>query len=1107
MKTPDADQIKAIHSLTNTVVTAGAGSGKTTVLAERFLHLLRTQGVSIDQVLALTFTNKAAAEMYERIYRSLLDSPEAELRAPLLDFHKAQISTIDSFSAQVARAAASRFGLPPDFTIDEEAVGKLAEDTALEFYLAHSFRLGVERLVGKFGLNGFCAGVLGRIALEYLSLAEEADFPGLLARQYAFLEEALPTHLEAYEAACASLLDEDFQTYKTIIENRGALGRAGELPGLAAAGRWEEAVALVGTVKLVKPGGRASETAVRLKEAIDAAKREAAVLGELFLAFAERGVRADIHDLLAAFQKAFHDKKRAAGLVSFTDVARMAVAALRDNRPLREHYKARFRFIMIDEFQDNNHLQKELLFLLAEKRSLSLDRVPSPAELEPDKLFFVGDEKQSIYGFRGAEVDVFKALKREIAAQGGAVVTLSRNYRSRPGLIDFFNRLFTRVMEDPADDFEAEFEALTPALPPGRNPPEITLFYRRSDESGDEDDEGSEFDDAESEAFAVAAYIRDTVESGSLPLETAEGGRPAGYADFALLLRSTGNQIVFERMFRHVGVPYVTQNVRSLFMEPPVNDIYALLQCALHSGDRAAYAALLRSPFVGLSDAGLLAALYAGTGPFDPVPGLSPEDEAAFSRGGEGWERIRGLIDRKPVSRLVFFAWYELGYRYFILRNPSAAMYLEYYDYLYALALRADQAGQTLEEFLAWIRANLGQYEKLEEIELTQAGRAGVKIMTIHKAKGLQFPIVVAANLGNRGRNRERRAAVLFSRRFGPVVNLGQASYLAEQSEDEEKRRELAELKRLLYVGLTRAEQHLVLSGVHTRNNLTAERAHLTMIFNALGLTPDELAPFAGPGYGARVLPIPDLDRSAFAKRGLRGAARDLCALEKSYRAAVRPAPRVRRSEYTVTELNDLYRRTFPEGEYEERALALPDLEADKRLKTDEARARWGTLAHRVMHDKLLGRYSEALLPISLRSGFEEGAFAALCAEAERLADGFLASPWGKRWAGAAERETEFPFLFRYPHPKGDYFIRGAVDLFFTEGNRAYLLDFKTDRSLNPLEYEVQLGIYRAALTALLRRPVSAALYSLRNGSTVDLPDGFDLHNVFDRIENSNSPI
>jgi ATP-dependent exoDNAse (exonuclease V) beta subunit len=1101
MNKPDDDQIKAIRSLSNTVVTAGAGSGKTTVLVDRFLHLLKTRDVSIDQILALTFTNKAAAEMYERIYRELLGANDAKLKGELLNFHKAQISTIDSFSAQVARAAAARFGLPPEFTIDEEAVRKTAEETALEFYLAHATSASVEHVVGKFGLGAFCSDVLCRIALDFLTLAEEADFPGLLHRQYALMEEALPRRLEAFAAACSTLLAPDFQGFKTVAENRGRLERAGDLPGLTAAGRWAEARELLASLKLSKPGGKASEIAQRLKDAIEAVRAEKDVLLKLLAAFEERELRADLHDRLGEFQAMFNSKKRSAGLASFADVARMAVVALRDEPALRDYYKRQFRFIMIDEFQDNNHLQKELLFLLAEKRSLALDRVPLPGELEPEKLFFVGDDKQSIYGFRGAEVDVFKALKRELEAQGGSVVSLSRNYRSRPGLIAFFNRVFAKVMADPRDDFEAEFEPLVPALPEGRHKPRVTLFYKAAAPGGEDESEEREFSDAESEAFALASYIRDAVESGSLPLETPEGVRPAGYADFALLLRSTGNQIIFERMFRHVGVPYETQNVRSLFMEPPVNDIYALLQCALHPEDRVAYATLLRSPFVGLSDAGLLAVLASGAEPFAPTAGLSSADERALALGREGYERVRARLDRLPSSRLVFDAWHELGYRYFILRNPSSAMYLEYFDYLYALALRADNAGRTLEEFLAWIRSNLGQYEKLEDVELPQTRRDGVKIMTIHKAKGLQFPVVIAANLGNRGRNRERNAPVHFSRRFGPLVGLGRPSYLADLTEDEEERRELAELKRLFYVSLTRAEHHLVLSGVHTRGNLRAEKALLTMLFSALGLPPGGPLDLAADGFDWRAVPIPELTRSAFAKKTKRGTKRDLEALARQYPAALRPERRWRRAEYSVTELNDLYKKSFPEREYAARARELPVLPADRHLATDEARARWGTLAHRVMHDKLLGRYERALVPLSLRAGFAEGAFAALCAEAEGLADAFLAGEWGKRFAGAEEKETEFPFLFRFRSEDVEYYIRGDIDLYFREAGGAVLLDFKTDRSLNPLEYEVQLGIYRAALRSLLGKPVSASLYALRSGETIGLPAGFDLAAVFARIE------
>jgi ATP-dependent exoDNAse (exonuclease V) beta subunit len=1112
-KSNDKDQEAAIGSLQNTVVTAGAGSGKTTVLVNRFVRLLETQDASIDEILTLTFTNKAAAEMYERIYKALLAAENPRLKQALLDFHKAQISTIDSFSAQVARASAARFGLPPDFIIDEEAAGRLAGETALDFYLAHARRPSVEAIVGRSGLDGLCSAMLSRMAVSYLTLAEEADFPGLLRRQYAFIEEAMPARLAALEAVCAALRSPDFAAYKTIEVNRDALARLEDLGELVREGKWTEVRERLTALALKKPGGKASETTQLLKDLIDEERIAALALDQLAQAFVERDLKTDFYELLGEFQTMYHERKRAAGLVSFMDVARMAVVALRENRPLREYYKARFRFIMIDEFQDNNHVQKELLYLLAEKRSLALASIPGPDELEPDKLFFVGDEKQSIYGFRGAEVDVFKALQTEVEEHGGRVVHLAKNYRSRPGLIAFFNRVFARVMDRPEHDFEAGFEALQPAVAPGVTLPTVTLLYKnatgvRADDAAEEpaDDGETEFSRADSEAFAIASFIRDAVEAGSLPIETDGLTRPAGYADFALLLRSTGNQMTFERMFRHLGVPYETQSVRSLFIEPPVNDIYALLQCALHPEDRTAYATLLRSPLAGVSDAALLTVLAAESAPFAAID-LPADDAAQYERGREAYEAVRSRIDLVPVSRLVFFAWYELGYRYFILRTPSAAMYLEYYDYLYALALRADTEGQTLDRFLSWVRGNLGQFEKLEDFELARSGNAGVRIMTIHKAKGLQFPVVVGADLGNRGHSRARSAPIHFSRRFGPVVSLGEGSFLADLSAEEEEAREEAELKRLFYVALTRAQHHLVLSGVYRGPGGERPKDFLSLLFRALELDPDNPDRFGASEYEGRVRPIPDLFAGEFHRRSKKSGGRDLAALEKKYRAAPGTTRRWRCVDWSVTELNDLYKKSFPEKEYERRARELPATAADRHLTTDEARARWGTLAHRVMHDKLLGRYDASLLPAALHSGFGEGAFDALRTEAERVADVFLASSWGERFARAAEKETEFPFLFRYVFRQDEYFIRGDIDLYFIEGDRAWLLDFKTDRSLNPIEYEVQLGIYSAALASLHGQSVSASLYSLRSGETIELPDGFDLARVFERIGTALLPV
>jgi ATP-dependent exoDNAse (exonuclease V) beta subunit len=1097
----DDDQKRAVSALANTVVTAGAGSGKTTVLAARFIHLLRTRDVSIDRILSLTFTNKAAAEMYTRIYRELLSGNdeypvEASAATALLDFHKAQIATIDSFCARIARADASRFGMPEDFAIADEELDNLAAQTALEFYLEQADEPAIKLLIRHQGFSGFCEAVLGRIARECLTIAENVDFKELFDRQYAFLDGLLPGCLSALGATCASLLGPEYESFKTVKDNRTALASAGRMTEQAAAGCWDEVRKYAVGLTLRKPGGKPTEAGETLKALIDDARTEAGRLDRLAVAFGEREIRMGLHDLLSQFQERWNARKRAGGLVGYADVARMAVVALRENRKLREYFKGQFRFIMIDEFQDNNHLQKELLYLLAEKNSLSLDRVPLPAEIEPDKLFFVGDEKQSIYAFRGAEVDVFKALKRELEETGGGAVSLSGNYRSRPGLVDFFNLVFQRVMGTPGRAFEAEFEPLAPARTGASGDPEITLFLKEKvsgvepETSPDEDDDG--LSSHECEAFAIASWLKEKISGRSLSVGNGNGARPAEYADCAVLLRSTGNQIIIERTFRRLGIPYETQSLRSLFMEPPVNDIYALLQSALHPDDRIAYATLLRSPFVGLSDAGLLAVLAAQQSPFVDC-GLAGGDDERFARGRGQWGFIRERLDRWPVSRLVFHAWYAFGYRYHVLRDPSANVYREYFDYYYALALRAERKGLSLDQFLSWTRENLGRYEKLEEIDPEWPRPRGVRIMSIHKAKGLQFPIVIAANLGNRGRPRRTDPPVHFSDRFGPVVSLGEKSYLVELQAEDENLRELAELKRLLYVTLTRAEDHLVLSGVLTSQNRKPESSLLGMLLDALGL-PAERPGTVPPGrFRFTVLDIPDYSEVEARAGRVRAGKRNLAAAAGAARGARAPVRDWRRTTFTVTAVNEWHNASRAAGTDRAGILELPALSVDRLLKTDEARARWGTLAHFTVSEKLLARYDRALVPSALRSGFEDKEFALLAAEAEALAESFLASDWGRRARAAAERETEFPFLYRHVAGNDDYLIRGDVDLYFVENRRVQVLDFKTDRVLDPRAYEAQLAIYRAALAAWTGLPVESRLYALRTGASFEIPDTIDL--------------
>ncbi|HOV39596.1 MAG TPA: 3'-5' exonuclease, partial [Spirochaetales bacterium] len=586
---------------------------------------------------------------------------------------------------------------------------------------------------------------------------------------------------------------------------------------------------------------------------------------------------AAVYQVLEKFQEQIEQAKRSAGLLSFKDVAELAVEILIHNEDLRTWFKRKFKAILIDEFQDNNRLQKDLLFLLAEKEDRSTKGIPGPSDIDTAKLFFVGDEKQSIYRFRGADVRVFKHLSEELRGIGGKDVHLITNYRSHPSLIQFFNLLFQHIMppveQEPRGTLPAYEACFEPMEPPSMDSvrdsdgPHVHIFwkpYREEENLSDEnEEEGGELHADEMEAYFLAGKIRDWVENRTLLIRDKESGkeRPAEYRDFAILLRSTGNQIHYERMLRRLNIPYTTIGIRSLFLESPVNDMYAFLQCALYPEDRLAYATLLRSPFVHLGDEAFLEVLLQNKPPFEPgekVFDFSPIDAQRFSRGRELYQELSRRVDAVSVPELLSYLWYEGGYRYTVLRHPAYHPYLELYDYLREFALLVP--GETLAAFLDRLRPNLGKYERIPELTIQRDSVPGVQILTIHKAKGLEYPVVILANAGNRGRKGEGTNLFYLSEQYGLTITLGTKgdtfNYFYQKGKEENEAGEEAELKRLFYVACTRAESHLVISGCFNKQNrpsnspketeeaassgvVRGERAFLPLLFRALQIPVD----------------------------------------------------------------------------------------------------------------------------------------------------------------------------------------------------------------------------------------------------------------------------
>jgi ATP-dependent exoDNAse (exonuclease V) beta subunit len=1116
----DEDQLKAVYSDDHTVVSAGAGSGKTTVLSFRFLRLVAERKAESDSILTLTFTRKAAAEMKERIHSMMLDfdtHPEFRTQAAKMD--KAAISTIDSFCAKIVRSDCSRYGITPDFRQDDEQILKLARRTAASFIHDQLHTQALRRLLGIYSFEDLLEKLFIRLSKDHASPSRPVEF-GAQSVQY----------LKLIEHKAAEALDELILSARLVgeLEPRNK-SLAAAIAWFTAVGsrllpavedrRFQEAADILESLGYLRsPSSTKQEDMAILKEQILSSRPHVNVLKNALHLLASSRQISEVYDLLDAYVSRFLRQKRDSGLLSFSDIAAMAVDILKSNAAIRRWYAREFSHIMIDEFQDNNRLQKDLLYLLASRDDYDGQAVPGPEDLEPGKLFFVGDAKQSIYRFRNADVSVFTSLSRELAACGCSSVELKRNYRSEPGLIHAFNEIFPRVMGNVQHEYEATFEALLPREGSSGVVPEITLCLKPK-QKPDESEEQELVHADESEAWFIAHKIKRIAEGRSLSMfdRKTKQVRPVGYDDIALLLHALSNQMHYESAFRALGIPFVTQSVRALFLEAPVNDIYQMLQLIVYPDDRQAFAALLRSPFARVGD-DLLPVIFDLLEEEDSLPAFDERLEKVFDHDFPAWQgagqtfftqldenRIRYEHGRDTyvscsrlavyagITELVEYLWYHAGYRFTVLKNPTHHRYLEFFEYLREMAMRADSAGESLPEFLDEIRSRLGTNERISEIELLRRQSAGVQIMTLHKSKGLEFPVVFISNAGNRGSgdreplihtNKDNLVSisctegVLLPGSKTPVRNFG---YLLEK--ERIRLEQQAELKRLLYVGMTRAESHLFITGyqrpVSEKKEAGDYASLLEFSLDAFGLDPyspqekEGELPLTDPRSArARVEIIPDITEAE--SRELRGSttrtrtARSMTATYNSgNEIRYEASPRVQ----SVSSLTD-------HDGHGMHANRLEELPSDA-LLDDWLVPVFGTYCHQLI-EAMLKRGDDA--DVSLPEEFGDltaGQQHQISRDARILAYRVIDSDFLKTMRGDdnASIESEVPFLLK----ENEMLIRGKIDLLITLSDRVYVIDFKSDAAVIEGLHDAQLAYYMKAASALTGKPVEGRIWYLRD--------------------------
>jgi ATP-dependent exoDNAse (exonuclease V) beta subunit len=764
-------------------------------------------------------------------------------------------------------------------------------------------------------------------------------------------------------------------------------------------------------------------------------------------------------------------------------------------------------------------------------------------------------------------VEVFQRLKREFAGgnaegagSGGTTPVgaadrggdaegtgeLRINYRSHGRLVDFFNTLFAGVMTAPpgSADYEARYAPIEGLREEPEVNPRITLMYKPYRKDLDPE----YVDGGRAEAWHVSRTIRRIVADEELPVHDGAGGsRPCRYGDIAVLMRSTGNQIHYERYLRRLGVPYTVQGTRSLFLEAPAYDIYNLLQLLVYPEDRLAYASLLRSPLAGLSDL-TMSRILLDRAAGETARARPEEYPPAFSHSGEeelfpddderraylaAKEMYLELCRRAPAASirdLLRAVWYEYGYRYTVLENPDLHPYLELYGTLCEYARLYEERGEGLVAFLDFLRENLGQFEKVEETGGTPGRSEGVQILSIHRSKGLEFPVVFLVDTGNTGRQGGSDQLYTLTREFGPVVTWGRDGTLTpnrfmRRAKEEEEERDRAELKRLFYVACTRAEDHLFISGCHHGKNRnaadgTGRNAMLNMLLGGLGWRggPEDLEAAAiveSLGGVMEVEEIPEvtegqllggsrfvrrLDPEAAAAEYAKSGAversfrrRDYSAVELSAAASAEPAGE---PGPTGEEEPEPAGKHGPAGEEEPEpagepgpAGELPAFACDRFLQKEEEIRAFGILVHSRIEEALSTADRPALLPAALAEKPEEER-RAIEEEAERIAGEFLRSGLGSR-ARAGRCECELPFLLRVLRNNSEeMYVRGQIDLLLEETEEVTVCDFKTDRRKEPELHAGQLAAYRRAAAELYGKPVRTLLCYLRSMELVELDAG-----------------
>ncbi|MBT3392644.1 MAG: UvrD-helicase domain-containing protein [Elusimicrobiaceae bacterium] len=1019
----------------NLIVEAGAGTGKTTLLVARLIVLLlKNDETDITQIVALTFTEKAASEMKIRLATELQkiifilsngngddnetisilktkfhQKPEdIILRAQkaLEKLDRAQISTIHSFCSYILKNYSLQSGISPVSEIDDGSLQNYEFDKHWDMFL------DVELAENSTNENKWMT------LLKEINLQDIKKFANYLSSSK--LESYIPnSHQEFIDSLCKQKAEEVSEIITEYEDKaKGKIIEKLKLAKQILSGMYEDIS--------LEP---ASKTPIKSMDSKDYIKAYEIINFAININPENQHLIEEAYNLVKPFCKKFKLEILQKELVSFDDLLIKARNLIKQNKLVRAELKEKFKTILIDEFQDTDPVQGELLMFLSEQKN-NFSVSSAKTKLEAGKLFVVGDPKQSIYRFRGADISAYDFFTQTMQAQGAQKCLLQTNFRSSVEIVETANFITTQIMKKD-QGYQPKYEDIFP------NPQADTKNKSVEFLVIDTDDKKVKTQDLRhNQAEQIAVWIDKHKKDIKLK-------------DIAILFRSQTESYIYLDALKRYGINYVVQEDKSFYKSQEINDLINVLKTINNPYDKISLTGVLRSPFGGFSDEDIYSFKKNNLlNYFSKVPSTNKKLKEFYTLLSK-YNKLVGRVSLKDLINKIFYETFfiELCTRAYN-SEQSLSNIFKFFD---ISAKLSETQNLTLSKFILMLE-KFTEQQKEGESPLSDEGINAVNILTVHKAKGLEFPVVIMADISKEDKQTaEKQPSHLYSwsenmhgLKLGSIRDLN-LTYLEQQ----DKKHRLLEEIRILYVALTRAKDRLVLVG-----NINSGKDSFSEILFKASAYPNAENKKENIEFGSFKLPInyfnfknpQDFIYKTHNSPAEQNETLDITEWQKVWDKRVKKYDDIKEQKNIIapsTLIDEEEEQLVVENIYQEKAKTV------------------GEICHKVME---LSNFKEQIdikdVYKAMRFlNFEIAQHEQEIKESFEILNKFSKTQTYQNLKTAKVLDKEMPFSF----VDETKIINGVMDLVFEDSGKIILADYKSDKHQSADKYKPQMDLYRKA--------------------------------------------